>query len=69
MRWLDIIDGHEFEQTPGDGEGQGILACCSVWGQKESDMTERLNKNNNFIRAFINVLTMHKDSLEDRGTD
>ena len=31
--------GHEFEQTPGDSEGQGSLACCSSWGRKESDMT------------------------------
>ena len=37
------LDGHEFEQALGDGEGQGRLACCSPWGHKESDMTERLN--------------------------
>ena len=36
------LDGHEFEQTPGIGDGQGSLACCSPWGCKESDMTERL---------------------------
>ena len=36
----------EFEQTPGDGEGQGSLACCSPWGRKEMDMTERQNSNN-----------------------
>ena len=39
------LNGHEFEQAPGDGEGQGCLACCSQWGHKESDMTERLNNN------------------------
>ena len=33
----------ESEQTPGDGDGQGGLACCSPWGRKESDMTEQLN--------------------------
>ena len=38
--------GHEFEQALGDGEGQGGLACCSPWGQKESDVTERLKGNN-----------------------
>ena len=38
--------GHELEQTLGNGEGQGSLACCSPWGRKESDMIERLNKNN-----------------------
>ena len=40
MRWLDDIDGHEFEQALGVGDGQGSLACCSPWGCKESDMTE-----------------------------
>ena len=39
MRWLDGISdsGREFEQTPGDGEEQGSLACCSAWGHKKSD--------------------------------
>ena len=37
------FNGHEFEQTPGDGEGQGDLACCDSWGRKESDTTEPLN--------------------------
>ena len=40
------LDGHEFEQAPGDGEGQRSVACCSPWGCKESDTTERLNNNN-----------------------
>ena len=34
------LDGHEFEQAPGVGDGQGSLACCSQWGRKESDATE-----------------------------
>ena len=37
------LDGHEFEQAPGVGDGQGSLACCSPWGCKELDTTERLN--------------------------
>ena len=37
------LDGHEFEQALGVGDGQGGLVCCSPWGHKESDMTERLN--------------------------
>ena len=41
--WYHWLDGHEFEQAPGDGEGQGGLVCCSPWGCKESDMTELLN--------------------------
>ena len=43
--WHHRLDGYEFEQTPGDNEGQGSLVCCSLWGRKESDMTERLNNN------------------------
>ena len=37
------LDGHEFEQAPGVGNGQGSLVCCSPWGRKKSDTTERLN--------------------------
>ena len=37
--WYHQLDGHEFEQTH-DGDGQGGLACCSLWGPKESDTTE-----------------------------
>ena len=44
--WHDQLNGHEFEQTLGDGEGQGSLAFCSPWGRKESEMTKRLNNNN-----------------------
>ena len=39
MRWHHWINGHEFEQTPGDSEGQGSLTCCSRWGCKELDTT------------------------------
>ena len=35
--WHHQLDGHEFEQAPGDGEEQGSLACCSPWGLKELD--------------------------------
>ena len=41
--WHHRLDGHEFERALGVGDGQGSLACCSPWGHKESDMTERLN--------------------------
>ena len=37
--WHRRLNGHEFEQTPGDSEDLGGLACCSPWGRKESDMT------------------------------
>ena len=41
--WHHRLNGHEFEQAPGVGERQGGLVCCSPWGHKESDTTERLN--------------------------
>ena len=43
--WHHPLNGHEFEQAPGDGEEQESLACCSPWGHKEADRTERLNNN------------------------
>ena len=54
------LNGHEFEQTPGDSEGQGSLACCSPWGHKEPDTTkqqagkplERLEQQLDFIYLF-----------------
>ena len=51
--WHHRLNGHEFEPALGDGDGQGSLVCCSPWGHKESDMTERLNNNNN--HRSINV--------------
>ena len=41
--WHHRLDGHEFEQALGAGDGQGILVCYSPWGHKELDMTERVN--------------------------
>ena len=40
--WHRQLNGHEFEQAPGIGDGQGSLACCSSWGRKESETTEQL---------------------------
>ena len=39
VRWHHRLNGLEFEQTPGDSEEQGSLACCSPWGHKQSDTT------------------------------
>ena len=39
----EIVDGHEFEQAPEVGDGQGTLACCSPWSCKELDTTKRVN--------------------------
>ena len=41
--WYHRLNGHEFEQAPGVGDGQGSLVCCSPWGRKESDTTQWLN--------------------------
>ena len=54
--WHHWLNGHEFEQAPGVGDGQGSLACCSLCGCKESDMTEWLNwiitkLKNNFFKG------------------
>ena len=49
MRWLHgITDSMDtsLSKAPGVGDGQGSLACCSPWGRKESDVTEKLNNNN-----------------------
>ena len=43
--WHHRLNGHEFEQTPEDSEGQGSLECCSPRGHKELDTTEQLNNN------------------------
>ena len=47
--WHHLLKRHEFEQVPGDSEGQESLACCSLWGHKELDTTEQLNYNNNLL--------------------
>ena len=48
--WHPWLDGHEFEQTLGDGKGQGSLACCSPWSHKELETVYRLNYNNHVSR-------------------
>ena len=47
--WHHRLSGYEFEQAPGDGEGQGSLACCSPLACKELDMTEQLNNNSDRV--------------------
>ena len=53
--WYHQLDGHEFEQAPGVGDGQESLACCSPWGRKELDTTERLQ----WIAAFDLYEVLH----------
>ena len=55
--WHHQLNGHEFEQTPRDGEERGSLACCSPWGSRELDTTEQLNDNNRLL-CLIRSLSM-----------
>ena len=50
--WHRWLNGHEFEQTLGDREGQRSLVCCNPWGHKSSDTTEWLN-NNNYLNLLL----------------
>ena len=51
--WHHRLNEHELEQVLGVGDGQGSLACCTPWGRKESDMTERLNnKKHNTVNQL-----------------
>ena len=56
--WHHRLNGHEFEQGPGVGDGQGSLACCSPRGPKELDTTEQLNWNINKILKFSSSITV-----------
>ena len=52
VRWHHQLNGHESEYTLGVGDGQGGLACCSPWGCKESDTTERLNNKTTHLKLY-----------------
>ena len=56
--WHPWLNGHEFEYTPGCGEGQGNLVCFSPWGHKESDSTEWLNNNSNHLLMLFSSLNL-----------
>ena len=60
--WHHRVNGHEFEQALGDGEGQGSLECCSPWGCKESDTTERLNNDNIHGEGGGKIISLPKPS-------
>ena len=61
--WHHWLNGQEFEQALGDGDGQGSLACCSPWGRKESDTIEQLNwtecPNKNLSLFYIGLEYKH----------
>ena len=53
--WHHQLNGHKFEQTPGDSEGQGSLTCCSSWGHRGLDMTEQMNNQTGKL-CYINII-------------
>ena len=60
-----LLNGHEFEQTPGDKEGQGSLVCCSPWGGKESDITKQLNNNKDEVTERLRKLSSAGSQREE----
>ena len=58
--WHHQLNGHELEQTPGDSDRQGGLACCSPWGCKELDMTEQLSNND---KVCIRAMEVNQSNL------
>ena len=56
--WHHQLNAREFEQTLGDGEGQGSLACCSPWGCRESDLTQQLNNDNVIVDSKQTILVL-----------
>ena len=56
--WHHRLNGHGFEQTPGDSEGQESQACCSSWGCKESDVTQWLNNNSYILLNALSYLSL-----------
>ena len=66
VEWHHQLNGQEFEQALGDGDGQRSLACCSSWGHKESDMTEQLNTTiNNPMLSKVRKLPRPRIKLGD----
>ena len=65
--WDHQLNGHEFEQIPGDINGQGSLACCSPWGRKELDMTQPRNSYKNLILIRTHITHCHykKDDTDE----
>ena len=66
QRWHYQLSGHEFEEAPGESEGQGRLVCCSPWGHTELDTTERLNRNNFSARVAL-LLTQWRQREYEEG--
>ena len=63
--WHHRLNGGEFEQVLGGGEGQGSLVCCSSWHCKQSDATERLNNNNQLLTYHLRCIRHYMKSSTD----
>ena len=63
--WHHQLNGLEFEQTPGDGEGQGSLVCCCPWSHKGSDTSQWQNNNNCSLSLCRSLLQFHPGSFSD----
>ena len=78
VEWHHQLNGHEFEQTAGDSEGQGSLACCSPWGHKELDMTVTKQQQQHqqpiqkccilFFRFHISLFQLQESCARDPST-
>ena len=66
--WHHRLNGHEFGWTPGVGDGQGGLMCCSSWGHKESDTTERLNWELRNWKWSLHMYLRKQDKKEEEST-
>ena len=66
--WHHWLHGHEFEQAPGDGKEQGSLVCCSPWGHKESDMTEKLDNSNFFSDERLQMVFTFLERLSKENS-
>ena len=62
--WHNRLNEHEFEQALGNGGGQGSLARCSLWGRKESDMTQRLKNNNDKNTTIVVRKTLNMEAAK-----
>ena len=63
--WHHRLNGHEFEQSLGDDEGQGSLVCCSPWGHKELNTTELLNNKKMYFNREIKLLGRYAASFKN----
>ena len=70
MRWLDGITnsmGHEFEQTLGDSEGQGSLACCSAWNCKDMTWLSKWTSRTNWLEESLKHLWEHRGQTAQKS--